>query len=114
MITVYEKVLLIAQLQKNQVVSVQVFYVLVRSREMYMKIIFHIIVYVFDWFESKPSHNHQFLALARLDLQQKIEDRTNIFPVHGSVSHLQCTEIWPILGNLQSIKMDMALEIWMK
>ena len=62
----------------NQVVSVQVLHALMRSCDMYMKIIVHLIACVFDWSKSKYSRNHQFLEYARLDLQQRIRDRTRI------------------------------------
>ena len=62
----------------NQVVSVQVLHGLMRSVDMYMKIIVHLVACVFDWSESKASYNHRFLETARTDLQQKIKDSTGI------------------------------------
>ena len=49
-----------------------------RSCDMYMKIIVHLIACVFDWSESKYSRNHKFSERARHDLQQKTKDRTGI------------------------------------
>ena len=49
-----------------------------RTCDMYMKIIVHLLACVFDWSESKSSHNYQFLECARLDLQQKNKGRTGI------------------------------------
>ena len=62
----------------NQVVSIQVLHGLMRSVDMFMKIIVHLVACVFDWSESKTSHNHRFLEQARTDLQKKIKDATGI------------------------------------
>ena len=62
----------------NQVISIQVLHGLMRSVDMFMKIVVHLVACVFDWSESKASHNHRFLEKARTDLQHKIKDATGI------------------------------------
>ena len=62
----------------NQVVSIQVLHALMRSVDFYMKIIVHLSACVFEWSESKASHNNRFLERARTDLQKKIKDSTGI------------------------------------
>lgn len=62
----------------NQVVSIQVLHGLMRSLDMFMKIVVHLVACVYDWTESKVSHNYRFLERARSDLQKKIKDSTGI------------------------------------
>ena len=56
----------------NETQSVQVLHALLRSFDFVMKVIVHILAGVYDWSESKSSHNNRFLVAAKGQLQQEI------------------------------------------
>ena len=62
----------------NQVVSTQVLHALMRSTDMFLKTVVHVLAAVFEWSESKSSWNNQFLEAAKVHLQQKILGQTGI------------------------------------
>ena len=56
----------------NETQFVQVLHALLRSFDVVMKVIVHILAGVYDWSKSKASHNSRFLVAAKEELQQEI------------------------------------------
>ena len=55
----------------NKTQPVQVLHALLRSFDFVMKVIVHILAGVYDWSDSKASHNSRFLVAAKEELQQE-------------------------------------------
>ena len=62
----------------NPVKTIQVLHGLMRSCNVFMKIVVHVIAAVYTWTESKSSHYHTFLESTKRKLQKDLDDEYGI------------------------------------